>query len=186
VVLDTKENARTIPIDIHLRGMPGITREHWHAEAAENLAQRRVLARRMAQVVRSLPELERQAADAVSSAPPPSALLQGANDAMASAALQQAVRDMAIGAGAVLSTTETLPAEQAGAYRRVSLRVAFAAPWPVMVRLMQAVGQASPVMMIEDLQVRGPHLHVGAGEPDLDASMLVFAFRAGTVPAGGQ
>lgn len=158
----------------------------WHAETAATLAQRRTVARRMAQVAQTLPELEQQATEAATGAPPPDALLGGATDAVAGAALQQAVRDMATGAGVALSSAETLPTEQAGAYRRVGLRVAFSAPWPVMVRVFQLIEQAAPVMLIDDLQVRGPRLHAGPVEPDLDTSLTVFAFRAGTAPAAAQ
>lgn len=151
----------------------------WHAERAEALAQRQAVARRMAQVARALPELERQAEAAATSGPPPGAVLQGATDAVAGAALQQLVRDMATGAGAVLSSTETLPAEQAGTFRRIGLRIAFSAPWPVLVRLLLAVEQAAPMMLVDDMQVRGPRFQVGPSDPPLEASMVVLAFRAG-------
>jgi general secretion pathway protein M len=154
----------------------------WHAERAEALAQRQAAARRMAQIARSLPELEQQAAAAATSGPPPGAVLQGTTDAVAGAALQQLVRDMATGAGAVLSSTETLPAEQAGTFRRIGLRIAFSAPWPVLVRLLLAVEQATPMMLVDDLQVRGPRLQVGPSDPALETSLVVLAFRTGTAP----
>ena len=154
----------------------------WHAERAEALAQRQAAARRMAQIARSLPELEQQAAAAATSGPPPGAVLQGTTDAVAGAALQQLVRDMATGAGAVLSSTETLPVEQAGTFRRIGLRIAFSAPWPVLVRLLLAVEQATPMMLVDDLQVRGPRLQVGPSDPALETSLVVLAFRTGTAP----
>jgi general secretion pathway protein M len=154
----------------------------WHAERAEALAQRQAAARRMAQIARSLPELEQQAAAAATSGPPPGAVLQGTTDAVAGAALQQLVRDMATGAGAVLSSTETLQAEQAGTFRRIGLRIAFSAPWPVLVRLLLAVEQATPMMLVDDLQVRGPRLQVGPSDPALETSLVVLAFRTGTAP----
>ena len=154
----------------------------WHAERAEALAQRQSAARRIAEIARSLPELEQQAAAAATSGPPPGAVLQGTTDAVAGAALQQLVRDMATGAGAVLSSTETLPAEQAGTFRRIGLRIAFSAPWPVLVRLLLAVEQATPMMLVDDLQVRGPRLQVGPSDPALETSLVVLAFRTGTAP----
>lgn len=151
-----------------------------HADRAEALSQRRVLARRMARVVQTLPELERQAAEAAAYGPAPDSVLQGPTDAVAAAALQQVVRDLAAEAGAVLTSAEALAVEQVGAYRRVGLRVALGAPWPALVRLLQAIERrASPAMLVDDLQVRGPRAQVGPAEPVLEASLAVLAFRAG-------
>ena len=159
----------------------------WHAERAEALARQQTLALRMANLVRTLPELRQQAEAAVTDGPSPDAVLKGATDAVAGAALQQVVQEMAARAGASLSSTEALAAEQTGEYRRIGLRIALSAPWPVLVRLLQAVERATPMMLVDDLQLRGLRLQVAAGDPALDASMVVVAFRAGTtLPVAGQ
>ena len=36
VVIDTEHPARTIPVDVHVRGLPGIPREHWRVEVADH------------------------------------------------------------------------------------------------------------------------------------------------------
>ena len=155
----------------------------WHAERAEALERQQTLARRMADLVGTLPSLRQQADVAASLGPPPNAVLQGATDAIATATLQQMVQDLARQADTSLSSTEALPAEQTGAYRRIGLRLAVSAPWPALVQLLQTIEQSQPIMLIDDLQLRGLRLQVGAGEPPLDASMVVYAFRAGTVVA---
>ncbi len=166
----------------------------WHADRAELLDQRRLLARRMAGIAQSLPELRQTAGAGVASpglgspslassgsassgAAAPASLLDGATDAIAAAALQQLVQDMAGRAGASLATAETLPPVQAGTYRRIGLHVSLNAPWSVLMRLLLAIGQAAPRMLVDDLQVHAPRLVVQPEDPPLDAGFTVFAFR---------
>ena len=52
----------------------------------------------------------------------------------------------------------------------------------MLVALLQAVGQASPRMLIDDLQARGARLVVQPAEPPLEVSFTVFGFRA-DIPA---
>lgn len=149
-----------------------------YASRAESLAQRTVLARRMAQAAADLPALQQASSRFVAAGPPPAALLSGASDAVAGATLQQLVQDMAARAGATLSSSETLPAEQAGAYRRIAVRVALSAPWPVLVGLLRSIAEASPGMLVDDMQLHGTRQIEGAGEFPMDASLTVLGFRA--------
>ena len=154
----------------------------WHTDRADALAGRVALARRMAQVAQTLPDLQRQAAAAAAAGPTRSAVIEGGSDAVAGAAQQQALQEMAARAGATLSSTESLPAEPAGAYRRISLRVAVSAPWPVLVELLRQIALASPQMLVDDLQVQGSRAIGVVGEPPLEASWVVMGFRDGLVP----
>jgi len=89
------------------------------------------------------------------------------------------LRCKASGVGAKLTTTETLPAEAVGAYRRVALRVTVdaATTWPVLVRLLQAIERATPRMFVDDLQIRAQPAPETLKEPPLDISFIVLAFR---------
>lgn len=147
-----------------------------HAERAAALDGRAALARRMAQVATGLPELRQAAAAAAGPVAP--TLIEGASDAVAGAVLLQGMQDMAGRAGATLSSTETLPVEAAGAYRRIGVRVALSAPWPVLVALLRAVADASPQLLVDDLQLHGARQFGTAGEPPIDASFVAFGFRA--------
>lgn len=149
----------------------------WHAEQTERLAERQALAHRMTDLAERLPALKAQAAARNLSGPAPSALLPGNTDAVAGAALQQLVQQMATGVGAPLNSVEVLPAEAVGNYRRIGLHVALSAPWPALVRLLQSIEQAAPPMLIDDLRLRGAPM----GNPALpmDASFTVLAFRGG-------
>lgn len=110
----------------------------WHAGRAEHLADRRMLAARMEVVAARLPALRLVAATPVTGHAAP-ALLEGTTDAIAGAALQGLVREMAGRVEATVFSVETLAAAPIGAHRRIGLRLSLAAPWPVLVRLLQAV-----------------------------------------------
>lgn len=153
----------------------------WYGERAERIEERDTLARRMAALAATLPELRRDAARRGAPAPE---LLEGTTDAVAAATLQERVGDMAVRSGVTPSSLEVLPARQNGPYREIGVRVALTAPWPVLVRLLQAVADASPRLLVDDLQLRAPPVAGGVAEPPLDASLAVLAFRAGPAPAG--
>jgi general secretion pathway protein M len=154
-----------------------------YADRADTLERRAALANRMAEVAASLPELRREAAARSTDTTPASATLEGASDALAGAALQSLVDAMSTAAGGHLTSTEALPAEQVGAYRRVALRVAVDAPWPVLARLIQAIERATPRMFVDDLQIHAQPIAETAREPPLDISFTVLAFRLASAAA---
>jgi len=152
----------------------------WYAEQTQRLEQRRVLAHRMADLVGTLPALQAAAAGRDAIGPPPSAVLAGETDAVAGAALQLLVQQMATGAGTSLSSVEVLPAEAVGGYRRIGLHVTLAAPWPALVNLLQSIEQATPPMLVDDVRLHGSALPNVA--LPMDASFTVLAFRDGKTP----
>jgi len=149
----------------------------WHAARGEAIERQRALAVRMEALAASLPAL-RQRAASLAAGPAPQALLEGASDAVAGAALQEQVQAMAVEAGSPLTSAEALPAEPAGAYRRISLRVALSAPYPVLVHLLAAIADATPRMLVDDLQVQAPPLGLRSAVLPRDATLTVLAFRA--------
>jgi len=152
----------------------------WHQDRAAELAQRRALLARMQVLAETLPDLEHRSDGA---RPAPAALLPGATDALAAAAMQSAVQAMAAAAGADLASMETLPAEARGGYRRIGLHVSLAAPWPVLVELLRSAGQQQPRMLVDDVQLRAPPMQVREAAAPVSASFTLLAFR--TAPAGG-
>ncbi len=152
----------------------------WLQEQSERLGQRQVLAQRMAELAATLPALQSRAAARHVTGPAPSAVLDGNTDAVAGATFQQLLQQMAIGAGAYLSSVEVLPAEAVDGYRRIGLHVAVSAPWPVLLQLLQSVEQASPPMLVDDLRLHEPPLH-NAALP-MDVSFTLLAFRGGAAP----
>jgi hypothetical protein len=160
-----------------------------YADRSDVLERRGALASRMADLAGSLPELQRAAEAQTSDAAPTSATLEGASDSLAAASLQGLVEGMANTAGAHVTSTEALPAEQVGGYRRIALRLTVDASWPVLVRMLQAVERAAPRMFVDELQIHAQPAAEKLREPPLDISFLVLAFRAATAgetrPAAG-
>lgn len=160
-----------------------------YLDRAASLELRRALARRMTQIADTLPTLQRGSPAAVATPVP---VLDGITDAVAGAELQQLVQDKAARGGAVLSSAEVLPAEPAGAYRRIGLRIAVNAPWPVLVGLLRSIDgvevgaevkaepKAAPALTVDDLQLHGSRGFIRDKAAPLEASWTVLAFR----PAG--
>lgn len=161
---------------------PAIT---WHAERAEHLAERQGLAARMEAVAATLPALRLAAATpAIGHAAP--SLLEGTTDAITGAALQGLVREMAGSVEAAVLSVETLAAAPVGAHRRIGLRLSLAAPWPVLVRLLQAVNQARPRMVVDDLELHNSQIRSDTEHLLLNAAFNLYAFSAGLEPRAAR
>ncbi len=151
----------------------------WYSGRTERLDQRLMLARRMADLAATLPQLEHQAATLPAPSANPDALLPGETDAVAAATLQERMQEMASEAGASLSSVEMLPATQLGQFRRIGLRVALHAEMPNVVHLLQGVEAAKPRMLVDELDLQRHLVLARLNTPDLDAKFVVYAFRAG-------
>ncbi len=150
----------------------------WYAVRADRLVQRQTLAARMDAITAALPRLRREA-ESAAAGPALNTVLEGSSDAVAGAALQGKLEALAAEAGTALSSAELLPVEPAGAYRRVRLRLVVNSPWPAFIQLLQAIDQASPRMLVDDLQLQpAPSVLAGAAQP-LAATLSVIAFRPG-------
>jgi general secretion pathway protein M len=155
----------------------------WYDARRQELDDRRMLAARMARVAQTVPDLLRQAAALRAAAPAGRDIaLEAPSDAVAGARLQQRMQDLAAAADITLGSIETLPAQQQGGYRRISLRVTCAAPLPVLIGLLQKLEVSSPRMLIDDLDFdASPDLN----RPDgitIGANFTVIAFRPGSTP----
>ncbi|HSU06704.1 MAG TPA: type II secretion system protein GspM, partial [Acetobacteraceae bacterium] len=159
----------------------------WHSQRAERIAERYVLERHMAAVAASLADMQREAAAATAGGPPVLALLDGAADPIAGAALQGLVQEMADKSDVSVTSTEMLPASQSGPYRRIGLHVSVYSPrWPTLVQLLQSIEQATPRMQVDDLQIHGLPARLAGDGPPIDASFSVFAFRAAEPSRNGE
>ena len=153
-----------------------------YEERAETLAQRSTLARRMEAVAAALPSYRRQAEAAQGAGAPAPALLTEASDALAAAALQGRVQALAQQAGATVASAEALPAEPAGPYQRIGLRVSLSTTYPKLMEVLRLIADASPPMLVDDLRLQRS-LALGGGG-GMEASLTIIAFRAGA--AGGR
>jgi len=62
------------------------------------------------------------------------------------------------------------------------VRVSAEGQWPVLLELLRAIEDASPRMLIDGLNLRGPHAANFTETPPISASFSVLGFRAS---AGG-
>lgn len=147
----------------------------WYQEDREDLAQRRILLLHMQEAAATLPALEHDRAAGVR--PVTTALLPGATDAMAAAAMQSNVQAMAVAAGVSLASMETLPVQPGGAYRRIGLRVATIAPWSVLIEFLRAAGRGQSRMLIDDLVLRPQPAQDRSAPVPISASLTLLAFR---------
>ncbi len=150
---------------------------------SEANARRADYARAMLEVTRRLPEL--RAAAARRGPDTTAALLVGDTDAVAGAALDQAVGTMATAAGAQVASSEVLPSEAAGGYRRIALRVNVGGSWPVLVRLLQHLSRASPRIFVDDIGVHAQPVSDKERVLPIDTTLTLVGFRnpAAAAPA---
>ena len=87
---------------------------------------------------------------------------------------------MATAANAQLTSIETLPAEQVGAYRRIGVHVELSAQLAVAVALLRAVEEAQPSMLVDDIRLTATPVGPMNTQLPLDAAFTVYAFRIGT------
>jgi general secretion pathway protein M len=144
------------------------------SDATEALRSR---AAREAALIQALPALKAEAA-AVSRTPA-RAVLAGASDAIAGATLQEQVQSMASSANAQLTSIETLPAEQVGAYRRIGVHVELSAQLNVIIQLLRAIEEAQPSMLVDDIRLTATPVGPQNTQLPLDAAFTVYAFRVG-------
>jgi general secretion pathway protein M len=150
----------------------------FYGARAERLQTMQSRAAREAALIEVLPALRTEAETA--SHTPTRAVLSGNSDAIAGATLQEQVQTMAGTANAQLTSIETLPAEQVGAYRRIGVRVELSAQLTVVVALLRAVEEAQPSMLVDDIRLTATPVGPQNTQLPLDAAFTVYAFRIGT------
>jgi general secretion pathway protein M len=158
----------------------------WYADRAETLEHRRTVLRHMTQLAETLPALQREQEAQAGERALQISVLDGPTDALAGAQLQDLVEGLAKEAGASLTSVETLPAEQRGAYWRIALRIALVAPWERLVSLLAAIEQATPRMLVDQVQLRGMPARRPEGDTAIEASLTISGFRAGTAQTAGR
>ena len=148
----------------------------FYAGRADRLAEQQVVVHRMEQLVASRQDLLARAAELGDAAPAKGNLLDGSSIPVATAALQGLVQDTATTAGASLSSVESLPGETGTGYRRVGVKLALSAPWPVLIHFLQALQESDTPMAIDDLQIHSATEAPKAADSQVfDAGFSVYA-----------
>jgi hypothetical protein len=150
----------------------------FYSDRADQLTSLRLRFARGAALIEALPALTREAERSAKA--PTAAVLQGDSDAIAGATLQEQVQGMASSSNAQLTSIETLPGEQVGAYRRIGVRVELAAQLAVVTHLLAAIEQAQPNMLVDDIRLTATPAGPQNVQLPLDVAFTVYAFRVGT------
>ncbi|HUC72909.1 MAG TPA: type II secretion system protein GspM [Stellaceae bacterium] len=142
----------------------------------------RMLLPRLHAVAAGLPALRARVAELRAAARTRKVTLEGASDAIASASLQSRIEGFATSVGATIGSTESLPADTLDGYRRIGLRFALNGTYETLVRLLAELEEATPPLVVDNLQVHGvlrrPGLpQSGVADLGLDAGIDVYGFR---------
>ncbi|HZU87683.1 MAG TPA: type II secretion system protein GspM, partial [Stellaceae bacterium] len=112
--------------------------------------------------------------------------LEGATDAIASANLESRIEALAASVGATIGSTESLPAEPRGPYRRIGLRLVLTGRYETLVNLLAKLETARPPLVVDNLQLHGPLTRPGMETAaTLDAGLDVYGFRSSDKTGSG-
>lgn len=156
-----------------------------YADRAVLIETRRALLTRLHTVAAELPALRSHAADIRAAGDSAKVTLDGATDPVALATLQGRIEEFASGAGVSIGSTESLPAEARGPYRRLGLRLVLSGSYDAIVTLVARLEAATPPLIVDGLQIHSFQRRPGAVAPGttLDANVEVYGFRADAAPA---
>ena len=159
-----------------------------YSQREATLADRRMLAPRLTAAAAELPGLRARLVELQATATTRKIALDGASDAIAAANLQSCIEELAASAGVTIGSTEGLPAENRGGYRRIGLRLAISGDYDAMIKLLSAIETAAPPLVLSNLQFHGVMRQMGQppmGQPQtsrLDAGFEVYGFRRTDTP----
>jgi general secretion pathway protein M len=150
----------------------------FYAGRAAVLEDARMLVPRLKAAADELPVLRARVAELRARAGTRNVTLEGASDAIASANLQSHIAELAASVGVTIGSTESLPAEVRGGYRRIGLKYALSGQYETFVQFLAKLEAATPPLVIDNLQIHGVLRRPGApAASGLDAGLDVYGFR---------
>jgi len=160
----------------------------WYAERQAVLDDRAALLPRVRAAAAALPGLRDEVSELRAAAGTRRTALDGASDAIASANLQSRVEELAATAGATIGSSESLPAEARGAYRRIGIRFVLSGRYENLVNLLARLDDATPPLVLDNLQIHAALRRPGTAQlTALDAALDVYGFRSDTTaPAAAK
>lgn len=107
-------------------------------------------------------------------------LFDGDSDAIASALLQKRVGELATSVEATISSSEALPGEPRGPYRRIGIRVRLHDKYETVIKLLAALETATPPLVTAVMHMQGTIKQTSVSEPSrLETTFEVYGFRDG-------
>ena len=119
------------------------------------LADRQLLVPRLERLAAEVPTLRARLEELQATGTTRDLGLDSASDALASAKLQSRIEQLAAANGVTISSTEAIPAEDRGPYRRVGLRLTVSGKYEAVVKLLVAVEETQPPLVVSNLQIHG-------------------------------
>lgn len=149
-----------------------------YAQRAAVLENRRMLLPRLKAAAEELPGLRARVEQLRAAAGTRKVTLEGASDAIAAAALQSRIEELAASVGATIGSTESLPAEARAGYRRIGLRYVLSGPYETLVKFLAKLDSATPPLVIDNLHLHGVLRRPGTpAAGGLDAGLDVYGYR---------
>ena len=150
-----------------------------YAGRAGLVEDKRMLVPRLQAAADELPELRERVTELRATAGARKVTLEGSSDAIASANLQSSIAELAASAGVTVASTESLPVETRGGYRRIGLRFTLSGVYEALLKLIAKLEGTSPPLVVENLHIHGVLRRPGtpAASSALDAGLDVFGFR---------
>lgn len=110
--------------------------------------------------------------------------LQGTNDALVAAQIQNRIKALAEAAHGELKSTQVLPVTEEGKYRRITIRAQMLLDTEAVQRVLYGIETASPLLFLDNLDMRA---HVAgdrrrekaAEDPALDVRLDVYGYMRG-------
>jgi len=135
----------------------GIISPLWsmYRQGDATLSDRRLLMPRVELLAQEVPTLRARRAELKAAGTARGVTLDGASDALASANLQSSLGQLAAANGVTIASTEAIAAEDRGAYRRIGLRLVVNGRYASIVKLLGAIEEAKPPLVLGNLQVHG-------------------------------
>jgi general secretion pathway protein M len=125
-----------------------------YAGQAQTIAQLQDALLRYRGATRDLPALEAQLASLKQRQATAEGFLQGPNDTLIAAQLQNRVKTLADGAHAELRSTQVLPTQEEGKMRRIAIRGQMAAPLPGIQQVFYGIESGSPLLFLDNVTMR--------------------------------
>ena len=154
-----------------------------YREREARIEMRRTMLAHLRAAESQLPALRRRIAELRAGGRDENLMLDGGGDGIALANLQSEVEASAAAAGVAIGSTEGLPAEARGDYRRIGLHLVANGSYAALADLLARLGDAAPPLLVDNLKLHPLATEGGPGAPmRFEAGIDVYGFRAGSEP----
>ena len=167
---------------LYVGGVAPVLREFDAADAA--IADARTLVSHYHQAGTRVPQQRALLAQLAERQETENGFLAGANETLAAADLQSRIKTIVENARGELKSTQILPAQQEGQFRRVAVRGEMTMTLPVAQRVLYTIETASPLLFLDNVDIRS---HAADRQQDrnedivvLEVSLDVYGYMRGT------